>query len=295
MSKASETLRKEFGEGDAKRDEGLTTPEDIKRFDNIQYGDDPVWNLLDVYRPKKESGMLPVIVIVHGGGWVYGNKEVYQFYGMSLAQRNFAVVNFTYRLAPESKFPAPLADTNQVMEWMYENKELYQFDMEHVFMVGDSAGAHLLGLYTAICTDGNYASNFSFHVPNGFVPTAIALNCGAFEIYGEPIIGSEQDVELMNDFLPNKGSMEERALINVTDHINSNFPPVYLMTAIGDFLKEQASKMEEKLKEYTIPYVYKIYGDNSNPLYHVFHVTMQEPLGQICNEEECDFFKTFLS
>ncbi|MGB4661825.1 MAG: alpha/beta hydrolase, partial [Mobilitalea sp.] len=119
MSQASDKLRKEFGEGDAKRDAGLCTPEDIERVNNIQYGPDSVWNVLDVYRPKAESGKLPVIVIVHGGGWVYGDKEVYQFYGMNLAQRGFAVVNFSYRLAPEAKYPAPLEDTNLVITWMY--------------------------------------------------------------------------------------------------------------------------------------------------------------------------------
>lgn len=68
---------------DAKRDEGLTTPDDIKRFDNIRYGLHER-KILDVYRPKGQEGRLPVIVSVHGGGWVYGNKEIMQFYCMSL-------------------------------------------------------------------------------------------------------------------------------------------------------------------------------------------------------------------
>jgi len=232
-----------------------------------------------------------MIVIVHGGSWVYGDKEVYQFYGMNLAQRGFAVVNFTYRLAPEAKYPAPLEDTNLVITWMYDNQDVYQLDMNNVFMVGDSAGGHLLGLYTAVCTDSDYAAHYNFLVPNQFVPTAIALNCGAFEVYGDPILSREQDMELMNDFLPEQGSQKERALINVTDHVNSKFPPVYLMTAVGDFVKEQAPKLEAKLKENEVYYEYKIYGNEENPLYHVFHVTIQEPLGQLCNEEECDFFR----
>ena len=55
---------------------------------------------LDVYRPKLNiKGKLPVIMSVHGGGWVYGDKDVYQWYCMNLAQRGFAVVNYSYRLA----------------------------------------------------------------------------------------------------------------------------------------------------------------------------------------------------
>ena len=112
--KTSTIVRKSFAAGDMIRDAGLKTPKDVQRFDDIVYGEDKVWQSLDVYRPKATNieEKLPVIVSVHGGGWVYGDKKLYQFYCMSLAQRGFAVVNFSYRLAPESKFPASIIDTN---------------------------------------------------------------------------------------------------------------------------------------------------------------------------------------
>ena len=295
MSQASDTMRREWKINDAKRDAGLTTPDDIQRFDDIQYGLDPVENKLDVYRPKNAQGKIPVIVSVHGGGWVYGDKELYQFYGMTLAQRGFAVVNFTYRLAPEVKFPAPLEDTNNVISWMYENQEEYGLDMDHVFMVGDSAGGHLCGLYSAICTNPEYAVNYTFKVPNGFVPQAVALNCGAYNPLSEVgVLGGEQDQELMGDFLPEKGSVRERALVNVTDHVTEKFPPVYLMTCVGDFCRPQAPLLEAALKKNGVYYEFKTYGTEENPLYHVFHLTIQEPEGQKCNDEECDFFRRMM-
>ena len=52
---------------DVKRDEGLTTPEGVRRFDDIRYGEHER-NVLDVYRPKDRDGALPVIVSIHGGG-----------------------------------------------------------------------------------------------------------------------------------------------------------------------------------------------------------------------------------
>lgn len=295
MSQASDTMRREWKINDAKRDAGLTTPDDIQRFDDIQYGPDSVENKLDVYRPKNAQGKIPVIVSVHGGGWVYGDKELYQFYGMTLAQRGFAVVNFTYRLAPEVKFPAPLEDTNNVINWMYENQEEYGLDMNHVFMVGDSAGGHLCGLYSAICTNPEYAVNYTFKVPDGFVPQAVALNCGAYNPFSkEGVLGGKQDQELMEDFLPEKGSAKERALVNVTDHVTENFPPVYLMTCVGDFCRPQAPLLEVALKKNGVYYEFKTYGTEENPLYHVFHVTIQEPEGQKCNDEECDFFRRMM-
>ena len=72
---------------------------------------------------------------------------------------------YAYRLAPEYKFPAALEDTNLVVQWMLEHAQDYALDTEHVFMVGDSAGAHLLGLYTGICTNPEYAGKYSFTIP----------------------------------------------------------------------------------------------------------------------------------
>lgn len=288
MSIVSDMVRKSFKEGDDKRDAGLTTPKDIQRYDDIVYGENESWNVLDVYRPKAEmSRNLPVLVSVHGGGWVYGDKERYQYYCMSLAQRGFAVVNFTYRLAPEYKFPAPLEDTNAVIEWIYENAPDYGLDVEHIYMLGDSAGANILSLYTAMCTNPSYAANFEFHVPNGFVPKAIALNCGSYEV----TTNDKMTKALMADYLPKKGSKEELQLINPLHYITEKYPPVYVMTANGDFLKEQAPVMAAALEKKGVPHVLKCYGDENTELSHVFHCNMKLAEAAVCNEEECEFFK----
>ena len=290
MSKVSDTIRMEFKRSDDIRDAGLTTPEDIVRYDDIVYGDDPKWQSLDVYRPKAAEGeTLPVIVSVHGGGWVYGDKERYQFYCMSLAQRGFAVVNFSYRLAPESKYPAPLADANAVFTWVLANAEKYGFDREHIFAVGDSAGAHILGLYSSICTNPEYAKEYDFQPPEGFAPTAIALNCGAY------VMSQENDMALMGEFLPEKGTQRELELIEVPRHITPNFPPTFFMTCNGDFLKMLAPILAAKLMEQSVPFVYRFYGDSAHELYHVFHCNMRSEDGRRCNDEECDYFKSFLA
>ncbi|MCD8019444.1 MAG: carboxylesterase family protein [Clostridiales bacterium] len=99
MSQASDSVRMNFGKGDDIRDAGLTTPDTIQRFDDLRYGNDADCQLLDVYRPKEAHGeVLPVIISVHGGGWVYGDKERYQYYCMSLAERGFSAVTGTVTL-----------------------------------------------------------------------------------------------------------------------------------------------------------------------------------------------------
>lgn len=79
--KTSAIVRKTFAVGDMIRDAGLTTPDDIQRFDNIVYGEDKVWQSLDVYRPKAINieEKLAVIVSVHGGGWSMETRRLTSF------------------------------------------------------------------------------------------------------------------------------------------------------------------------------------------------------------------------
>jgi acetyl esterase/lipase len=288
-------IRKMFKEGDDKRDAGLTTPEDIVRFDDIVYGTDAKWQSLDVYRPKNKDGeKLPVIVSIHGGGWVYGDKERYQYYCMSLAQHGFAVVNYTYRLAPEFQFPAALEDANLVFGWILAHAAEYNMDTEHIFGVGDSAGAHQLGLYANFLTNTEYAKKFSFTAPEGLSLSGIALNCGAYRIdldnQDDPSMG-----KLMSDYLPNHGTPEELDMICVVNYVTEKFPPTFYMTCTGDFLVNQPALLEPVLIKNKVPHIFRFYGDAKTELGHVFHCNMKLDVAHKCNKDECDFFQSLIS
>ncbi len=283
-------IREQFAEGDAKRDAGNTIPEDVERFTDLVYGDDPKWQSLDVYRPKGVEGKLPVIISYHGGGWCYGDKEGYQWYTMSLAQRGFAVINYTYRLAPEFKFPAPLEDMNLVIAWMFENAETYGLDVKNVFAVGDSAGGNGLALYSCITSNPAYAEKFDFKVPNQFRFNAVALNCGAYVID----ISDEKGMNygLMQEYLPDMGLID---LVQVPDHITSEFPPAFVMTSDGDFLKTDVQKIVPVLQQNDVPFALRYFkGTKEEPLGHVFHCNVKLKEAALCNGEECNFFRTYL-
>ena len=63
MSEIALRVREMFTKGDRERDAGNTTPADVERFDDIVYGTDEKWQVLDVYRPKGMKGKLPVIIL----------------------------------------------------------------------------------------------------------------------------------------------------------------------------------------------------------------------------------------
>lgn len=304
----SEKLRMEFKKNDDIRDAGLITPEGIIRYDDIYYGEDETWQKLDVYRPKYISGNLPVIISVHGGGWVYGDKERYQYYCMELAMQGFAVVNFTYRLAPEYKFPAPIEDAARVFEWVLVNAAKYGFDVEHVFAVGDSAGAHILGMYMALLTNTAYEStlvkeygaNLSHKVVTRrqiealdfndkqemLVVNAIGLNCGVYK--------PESVEELLYDYLENHGNKQELDYMDITKYVNKDFPDTYIMTCYGDFLINQPKDLIKVFEKENVPYEYKVYGSTDNELAHVFHCDIRSEAAKLCNKEQCDYFNTFI-
>jgi acetyl esterase/lipase len=294
MSVISEQIRKSFKQADDIRDEGLTTPDDVTRYDDIVYGSNPKWQSLDVYRPKeKEGDILPIIVSIHGGGWMYGDKERYQFYCMSLAQRGFAVVNYTYRLAPEFTFPAPIEDANLVFQWVMENAEKYGMDTEHIFAVGDSAGAHQLGLYSNFITNPEYAKCYDFKPPKGLKLSGVGLNCGAYVIDLDNPNDSTTS-SIMKEFLPNHGTPEELDMVNVVKHITKDFPPAFVMTCTGDFLCGQAPILLKALMEKKVPHIFRFYGDSKKELGHVFHCNMKMKEAHSCNSDECDFFKNLI-
>lgn len=273
---------------DAKRDRGLKTPEDIRRIDRIPYGPDARWNTLDVYRPRGKAGKLPVIVNIHGGGYVYGSTKQYQFYCMGLAQRGFAVVSFNYHLAPKYKFPTPVRDTNLVMEWICRKAEIYGFDTDNVVIVGDSAGAQLASQYAVICTDPEYAKIMEITPPE-FTLRAVGLNCGMYDL--KKRAGEIPGNKLMIDYFTKDPSVYGKKL-DVLSHVTEKFPPAYLLSAKGDFLVEQCRPMAELIRSKGVPCEYRIYGDEKTG--HVFHLDMRSDLARKANDEEIAFIREHL-
>ena len=300
MSNVSKMFVKAFEFADRRKNAGQTTPEDVIRYDDISYGSDPVWNLLDVYRPRNSGGPLPVIINVHGGGWVYGDKYVYQYYCMSLARRGFAVVNYSYRLAPENVFPASMEDTDAVVRFVLGHAEEYGFDLNNIFMVGDSAGGHMTLMYCIMCTNPDYAPLIGVVPPEGFVPKAAVLNCGVYDICEmlkdkgpalmllKPLVKDLMGLEKLPDVL----TPEQEALLCPVKFMNNTFPTCYVMTAPGDFLVRQPDFLLPALEKLGIRHVFKVFGSDQNKLSHVFHCDPRLPDAKLCNDEEMEFLRS---
>ena len=274
-----------FGISDFFRDLGLKSPEEIVRVDDQRYGEDPM-QVLDVYYPSGTEEKLPTIVSIHGGGYVYGTKETYQYYCMDLARRGFTVVNFSYRLGPKNKFPAQIEDTNAVLRFVCERAEDYHIDTDRIFFVGDSAGGHLNAMYSAAVTNPDYAALLGLEIPD-FHLRATALNCGVYRL--EDLLGSREMLGILEG---NPAQYEEQW--DILGHITADYPPAFVMSATGDMCLPYAGPMAEYLRSVGAEAEVHIYGDDTNRLPHVFHVNMKSKDAARCNEEECAFFRAHL-
>lgn len=108
---------------------------------------------LDIYIPKHQpNGQLPVVLFFYGGSWESGEKEDYLFAAEAFASRGYLTVVPNYRVYPEVKFPAVMQDPAYAAKWVKTHIAEYGGDPNHIFMVGHSAGAHLLTML-ALNTD----------------------------------------------------------------------------------------------------------------------------------------------
>ncbi len=95
-----------------------------------------------IYKPEGIAKDAPVILYIHGGGWVIANLDIYDASPRALAKKaNAIVVSVHYRQAPENKFPASHDDTLAAYKWLLENAESWGGDAKRVALVGEVPAA----------------------------------------------------------------------------------------------------------------------------------------------------------
>ena len=128
----------------------FTLPDTVRAELNITYGRTPEQELkMDVYRPKTGGDALPACVLVHGGGWIKGDKEKFTPLAVGLAQRGYVVANIEYRLGPVAKYPAAVQDCNLAVRFIRAEAKRFGLDPQRIGAWGGSAGGHLVGLIAA--------------------------------------------------------------------------------------------------------------------------------------------------
>lgn len=119
------------------------------KLDQPYAGNDNPKQMVDVYLPKKRNSdkPLPVIALIHGGGWVNGDRLGYAAQAIQLARTGeYAAVTVGYRLSKEASWPAQVHDCKAAIRWIRAHAKEYNLDADKIAVWGSSAGGHLSSL-----------------------------------------------------------------------------------------------------------------------------------------------------
>ena len=138
---------------------------------NIPYSNDTLKkHLLDIYLPANAKGKLPLVIFIHGGGWISNDKYADMGYMPNtieaMLNNGMAVASIDYRFAMQAVFPVILQDCNKAVSFLYDNADKYSLDKNKIALMGFSAGGHLASLMGT--SQNNKVSNLYF--PNSYRP-----------------------------------------------------------------------------------------------------------------------------
>lgn len=133
---------------------------------------------LNVFSPRKQSELNPVLVFIHGGSWRSGRKELYSFFGNRFARKDIVTVVIDYPLGERVNYQDMANASAHAIRWVYENIRSYGGDPEKIYVSGHSAGGHLAAL---ISTDAQYFSTINVSSP---IRGTILIDAAGLDMHG---------------------------------------------------------------------------------------------------------------
>lgn len=112
---------------------------------------------IDLFLPSGKKEANSIIILIHGGGWVSGDRSLMYPIAESLAGKGIAAAAVEYRLAPEKGFPAAVLDIKSAVAWIKKNADQFNIDGTKIILAGFSAGGHL----AAFCGLTNSIAEFN--------------------------------------------------------------------------------------------------------------------------------------
>ena len=101
---------------------------------------------LDIYSPVKKNKPYPAVILIHGGGWRSGNRQMEKPMAQFLASHGYVAVTVEYRLSIEALYPAVLIDLKAAIKWLRANSNKYYIDTNKIALYGCSSGGQLAAL-----------------------------------------------------------------------------------------------------------------------------------------------------
>jgi len=203
---------------------------------------------LDLYLPNNSDGDVPVLVYIHGGGWVGGNKEANVLRLLPYLERGWAVVNVGYRLGETAPAPAAVEDCLCALRWVASNASDYGFDLTRIVTTGHSAGGHLALTTGMISSDAGLDRGCQ----GGEAPKVAAI----VNWYGITDVADLLDGENVRSYavrwfgsLSNRSEIADR--VSPVNYVKEDLPPILTIHGDADRVvpHEHAVRLKHSLDE----------------------------------------------
>ena len=291
-------IRRVFTKGGEQTARSLAryAPSGVHALLDQRYGTD-VDMVLDTYSPDDAAGPLPVVVWVHGGGFLGGSKEELADYFALIASKGYVVIGPRYSLAPEHHYPTPLRQVMQVLAYAQANAERLGLDPARIVLAGDSAGAQLAAQTAALVTTPGYAAQV------GVAPTigpsqlrAVVLACGPYDLALAADAGTSTGRRLVHTMVwAYTGTRHYRddpafSSWSVTDHVSPAFPPALVTVGNADPLRAHSELLVERLQAQGLrPETVFWPAEHTPALNHEYQFDLDTPEGQLFLERMVEF------
>ena len=251
-----------------KKIEGVTSINDIRYFKgNNKY------HLFNMYYPSscKDTTKLPLMIDIHGGGWIYGDKDLNCFHNQYYASKGFVVLSMSYRLLLRTNLKGIVKDLFRFFNYIERNQKNLKISFDSVLLTGDSAGGHLSLLINAINQNKKLQNLY------GVIPFNIQFKMMNLEhpvpFLKEIFSGKGQVLAhyfLMRAFFGRRYKKKEIYYNSSLDDLVkiSHYPFISIVSSTDDTFKFQTIKTYETLKAHGADCSFKMYENEP----HVFEV-----------------------
>ncbi len=216
--------------------------------DNVPYNNDTdPRHLLDLYLPANAKGKVPLVIFVHGGGWISNDKYADMGYMKKtiaeIVSSGFALASIDYRLATQAVFPALIQDCNRATSFLYDNANKYGLDRTRFAVMGFSAGGHLASLM-GLAKNNNVAAFFMPKTTKAFSFKAVVDFYGPSELTS---LKSSEDPKSPEATLIGAAPLARPDLAKVASpvtYVDKNDPPFLILHGEKDnIVPNQQSKL----------------------------------------------------
>jgi acetyl esterase len=280
-------IRAVFDYGGTRANQALAShvPAGVVSLQNQRYDPSDADAVFDLYRPQQalEDGRtLPLVVWVHGGGFVGGARKHVENYARMLAAQGYAVATVGYSLAPARRYPTPVLQINRALAHLQTQAKVLQLDMQRVALAGDSAGAQLAAQLALLATDPDYARQMQVQPAlEAAQVRATVLFCGPYD--GLAMADSADASWFLRTvvwsyFGSRTPEMDAVAQFSVARSVTPGFPPTFISVGNDDPLQAQSYSMTAALQRQGVP-VHTLFfrGQPAPALPHEYQFDMTLP------------------